>query len=192
MKELLKLITVLGIICCFSAISLAYVYSITFEPIERQRFLKKINAINEVFEGFEDAAGFEIAEKPVCEDVYCGDFSDFYLIKHFENLLGVAFEVKVSGYGGDINIVMGVLPDGSVSGIKIIQHSETPGLGSLITRDSFAKQFEKKSLGADLKFTSDGGEVDAITGATISSQAVLTAVTAGLEFFREHKANIFN
>ena len=192
MKELLKLIIVLGIICCFSALSLAYVYNITFEPIERQRFLKKMNAINEVFAGFADAAEFDVVENPVCEKVYCADFSDFYLIKHFGEVLGVAFEVRVSGYGGDINIVIGVLPDGSVSGIKVIHHSETPGLGSLIERDSFTGQFETKSLDTGLKFRSDGGDVDVITGATISARAVLNAVTAGLEFFRDQKTNIIN
>jgi len=78
-----------------------------------------------------------------------------------------------------------------VSGIEILSHAETPGLGDKITHEGFKKQFKGQNLkSADWRVKKDGGDFDQITGATISPRAVVGAVRKGLEFFGEHRQEI--
>jgi electron transport complex protein RnfG len=85
------------------------------------------------------------------------------------------------GYGGDIDILIGLEDETTIKGITIISQSETPGLGSRIAESSFASKFAGLNIG-DVALKQDGGQIDAITGATISSGAVVDAVrTAAME-----------
>ncbi len=194
MRELFKLCIVLTVICCCAALSLAYVYQLTKDPIAYQKRQKKIRAINAVFPRYEDAAGLDIVRVPVCDEKLQTDGAckTFYHIKNNRAVLGIAFEVsRVSGYGGDINLMLGVLPGGEISGIKIIEHHETPGLGAKITNEKFYQQFSGKTLeGTAWKLSKNGGDIDQVSGATISSTAVLTAVREGLKMYSEHKEAI--
>ena len=93
--------------------------------------------------------------------------------------VGYAFMTNGKGYGGKIGILVGLEIDRTLRGIRIIAHQETPGLGSKITKTDFLGQFA--GLVPDqLLLARDGGAVDAITGATISSRAVAEGVAAGL------------
>jgi electron transport complex protein RnfG len=104
----------------------------------------------------------------------------------------VAFKVVApEGYSGNIEIMVGVDEAGTVSGIEILSHAETPGLGDKITHGWFKDQFKGQSLeSADWRVKKDGGDFDQITGATISPRAVVGAVRAGLEFFAGHRQKI--
>lgn len=194
MRELLKLCVVLTIICCCAALSLAYVYELTREPIAYQKRQKKIRAINAVFPQFEDAPGLEIVRVPVCDEDLAvdGECKTFFNIKNNQTVLGIAFEVStVSGYGGDIHLMLGVLPGGAISGVKIIEHHETPGLGAKITNEEFYQQFSGKSLEETTwKLSRNSGDIDQVSGATISSTAVLNAVHSGLNVYHEQKEAI--
>jgi len=80
-----------------------------------------------------------------------------------------------------------------VTGIEILSHAETPGLGDKIAHEGFKDQFKGQSLGsADWRVKKDGGDFDQITGATISPRAVVGAVKKGLEFFGEHRQEIIS
>ncbi len=103
------------------------------------------------------------------------------------NTVGYAFFVEGKGYGGVIKTLVGVDREKKITGIVILSQQETPGLGDRITEvkpgDSkpwFQKQFEGKTSD-ELKLKRNGGGIDAVTGATISSKAVLDSVRAGLE-----------
>ena len=99
--------------------------------------------------------------------------------------------IRDSGYSGNIAIMVGVDPQGEVTGMEILSHAETPGLGDKITQPWFKDMFKGKSLdNADWRVKKDGGEFDQITGATISPRAVVGAIRRGLEFFREHQDEI--
>jgi electron transport complex protein RnfG len=99
--------------------------------------------------------------------------------------------VAPDGYSGNIEIMVGVDPAGAVTGIEILSHAETPGLGAKITQPAFKKQFVGKNLeNADWRVKKDGGQFDQITGATISPRAVVGAVHRGLEFFAGHRDEI--
>ena len=102
---------------------------------------------------------------------------DVYLVKNASDVtIGYAFTVIGSGYGGDIEMLVGIEADAAtIRGLSVISHGETPGLGAKITEPWFQEQFEGKDVNT-LALVDDGGEIDAISGATISSSAVVDAV----------------
>jgi len=105
---------------------------------------------------------------------------DYYIAYRDKQVIGFAFVAKGKGYGGEINIFVGLNTDFTIEQIKILSNTETPGLGTKITEDSFTGQFKGLSF-KDVSLSKDGGKIDAITGATISSKAVTDAVRKELE-----------
>jgi electron transport complex protein RnfG len=91
---------------------------------------------------------------------------------------GYVVEVTPSGFGGTIDMVVGVAQDGTVTGVAIISMSETSGLGANATKESFRSQYVGKT--GELAVTKDGGDIDALTGATITSRAVTNGVNHAL------------
>jgi len=100
---------------------------------------------------------------------------DIYTIYSDGAGVGYAFLAVGKGYGGDIDILVGLEDETTIKGITIISQSETPGLGSRIAESSFASKFAGLNID-DVALKQDGGQIDAITGATISSGAVVDAV----------------
>jgi len=95
------------------------------------------------------------------------------------------------GYGGNIEIMLGVDPQGVILGVEILSHLETPGLGSKISEEAFRQQFAGRRL-EDTRWAvrKDGGDIDQITGATVSPRAVVDAIHQGLEFFQKNQTKI--
>ncbi|MFP4079456.1 MAG: electron transport complex subunit RsxG [Ectothiorhodospira sp.] len=108
-------------------------------------------------------------------------------------ITGVAFRVTGRGYAGPIRLLMGVDADGTVLGVRVLEHRETPGLGDRIEveRDPWITTFDGRSLGdpqpEQWAVEKDGGVFDQFTGATITPRAVVDAVRDGLEWFRAHR-----
>jgi len=100
---------------------------------------------------------------------------DIYTIYADGADVGYAFLAVGKGYRGDIDILIGLEDETTIKGITIISQSETPGLGSRIAESSFASRFAGVNIG-DVALKQEGGQIDAITGATISSRAVVDAV----------------
>lgn len=102
------------------------------------------------------------------------------------------------GYSGDIRLLVAVDTVGTVLGVRVIEHRETPGLGDLIEveRSQWIRQFDGRSLGNPdpARWTPDrrGGGFDTLTGATISSAAVTDAVRRALEAFMHHHNRLFD
>ena len=106
---------------------------------------------------------------------------DIYTIFSDGVKIGYGFLTVGTGYGGDIDILIGLEDETTIKGITIIVQNETPGVGSRITESSFTSKFAGLNID-DVALKQDGGQVDAITGATISSRAVVDAVrTAAVE-----------
>ncbi len=112
---------------------------------------------------------------------------------------GIAIETTApDGYGGAIDLIVGVQMDGTVTGVRTLAHKETPGLGDLIDlrRNNWINSFTGRSLsGAEDKrwaVKKDGGEFDQFTGATITPRAVVRAVKNTLLFYQTHQADLFN
>ena len=105
--------------------------------------------------------------------------ADPTVVKVYEAVgAGYVVEVTPSGFGGSIDMVVGVGTDGTVTGVSIIKMSETSGLGANAAKESFRSQYVGKSGG--LAVSKDGGEIDALTGATITSRAVTRGVNSAL------------
>ncbi len=110
---------------------------------------------------------------------------------------GVVLEVVApDGYSGEIKLLVGILADGRVAGVRVTAHKETPGLGDYIdlARGPWIRQFDGRSLtdpAADQwKVKKDGGRFDYLTGATITPRAVVKAVRKALEFFAAHRETL--
>ena len=103
-----------------------------------------------------------------------------------QNTIGYVFITSQKGYGGEIKVMTGISKDNKVEGVSILSQNETPGLGTNTTNDNFRNQY-KKSVPINgfniVKSEAKDGEIEAITGATISSKAVTDAVNCALEKF---------
>lgn len=106
------------------------------------------------------------------------------------------FQVSGRGYGGEIQVLMAVDMNGKTLGVRVLKHSETPGLGDKIDakKSPWVKEFDGKSLGDPepdkWAVKKDNGVFDQFAGATITPRGVVKAVKGGLEFFAAHKAEI--
>jgi len=105
--------------------------------------------------------------------------------------------VTEKGYNGQITILVGINFSGNITGVRVVKHKETPGLGDAIEikRSNWINTFRGRSLQNPIenrwKVKRDGGEFDQFTGATITPRAVVSAVHNALLFFRKNKKNIF-
>jgi len=187
-----RLVGVLAGICMVAGFALAGVYEITKEPIAYQKKLEVIRSLEAVLPGLDtDPESFFL-------DMEREDGSAVRVFRApaegGDAVAGAAFEVVApDGYSGNIYIMMGVLPDGKLGGIEILSHAETPGLGSLIVDESWKGIFRGRSLDdTNFKVKKDGGDIDQLTGATISPRAVSGAVEKGLIWFRDNREEVLD
>ncbi len=193
MKDISRLVIVLTLIAAGAGLILSLVEAVTREPIAEQRRQETLRALQAVLPPFDNSPDQDTVELQVGTDKKGRPVQrTFYLARQGGALAGIAFQVVApDGYSGDIAVMAGVNPGGTVTGIAILRHAETPGLGDKIEEGWFRQQFVGKNLdNADWRVKKDGGEFDQITGATISPRAVVGAVRKGLEFFREHRGEI--
>lgn len=179
---------ILTLITLIAGLALAAVYQVTKDPIARAEAEAELNAYRAVFpeaDSFEkqEVKPLEIPNKVTVDAVASSLSAD-------GTILGYALRVtSPNGYGGDVTIAMGVSPDGTLTGISIISQGETAGLGANCTKPSFTDQF-KNITGGEITFTKTGktqpNEIDAISGATITTRAVTEAVNAGLRYAQTH------
>lgn len=118
------------------------------------------------------------------------EFKDeIYTIYSDGDQLGYAFLAIGKGYGGDINILVGLSDETTIKGITIVSQTETPGLGTRIAEPAFTDQFAGLAIN-EVALSRDGGQIDAITSSTISSSAVVEAVSeTAMEKIKQLKEN---
>lgn len=161
----------LGITLVCSA-AVGYIYKITVEPIARAKADNIKAALSQVLPTFDQSTSqsVEIDAMPIIVHTAAADGAT----------VGYAVETMTkSGFSGEFRLMVGFNPDGTVYGIKVLEHSETPGLGSKMTDEGnpLLLSFQGKSPASmSLKVKKDGGDVDALTAATISSRAYVDAV----------------
>jgi len=100
---------------------------------------------------------------------------EIFIVYEGDNIAGYTFIAAGSGYGGPIDILVGMNPDYTLRDIEVLSHTETPGLGNKIIEEPFTEQFVGLRVD-EIVLSRDGGKIDAITGATISSRAVTEAI----------------
>lgn len=154
-------------ICLCASLVLSTTYKFTHSRIEAQLINEEKGALDEVFIG---ATEFE--QKTI-------EGRDYYLAKQGGKASGYIIKVEAKGYSGAIKMLVGFDFNGEIKGIKILSHSETPGLGAKINESRYGEDspwFLKQFEGKNAKELELGKDVQAITAATISSRAVLEGV----------------
>lgn len=166
MKEMIRLVLVLTVICAVSSALLAAVYGKTKGPIAASQEQRIVRAAAKVM-----PAGLPMPRKVEVQG------ATFFVAKQDDKVVAVATEGRSkNGYGGDVVLMVGMSAEGKLVGYEVIQATETPGLGTKISADSFRKPLLGKSIESPWIVKKDGGEVDAITAATISSRAALECI----------------
>jgi electron transport complex protein RnfG len=182
-KDVIIVVGKLVLICLVSSALLGLTYVPTHEQLKINQAEAQKLALAEILP---QAAEFEEVYGTDADDN--GDLPILYY-RAFDssgNLVGYAFFQEYPGAQDKIMIAGGTDPSFSkVTGVQIMKNSETPGLGAKITAPDFRNQFFDIPLD-DMKLSKDGGKINAITGATISSNAVIDALNTGVEFVKEH------
>ena len=196
-NKIIKDALALTLITLVAGVALGGVYEITKDPIAKQEAQAKAEAYEQVFT---DAAAFEAVEMDDTLTKTIRDQLDQegYKAQSIEEVmraedqsgetLGYAFAVVTSeGYGGDIRFSMGVQNDGTLNGISILSIGETAGLGMNADTPAFKDQFVGKQV-EKLQYTKNEAtqddEINAISGATVTTNAMTNGVNAGLCAFR--------
>lgn len=177
-SSLVNMVLSLGTITIIAAAALAGVYTLTKEPIEQAKIEKQKVAIGQVLPDiqFNNNPAEEAAEVTVD-----GETVTVFPARQDGELVGMAVESHDSnGFSGLITVMYGFRPSGDITGFAVMQHAETPGLGSKM--DEWFSNPAHTIVGlnaatSNLTVSKDGGDVDAITAATISSRAFLRALT---------------
>ena len=165
----------LGVICITVSIVLGGVYEITAGPKQRAEMAKKTFAIRKVLPEY-DNQPYE--ERFKIADVNGTDSLECYIARQESTDVGVAIQTwTMKGFGGMVRLMVGFDADGKIFNVSVLEQKETPGLGSRMTDPSFIRQFIGMDPGEQpLRVRKDGGQVDALTAATISSRAFCDAV----------------
>jgi H+/Na+-translocating ferredoxin:NAD+ oxidoreductase subunit G len=170
----INMVAALFLVTAIAATALGYVYELTKEPIAAAIAAKKQAAIEKVLPAFDTVMTFKVM--PIT-----GKDSIEFNVAYKDTLkIGTAIETYTDdGFSGRFKIMVGFLPDGTIHNTSLLEHKETPGLGDKMDakKSDFPNQFMSKHPdNYKLIVTKDGGDVDAITAATISSRAFCDAV----------------
>ena len=192
MRDLIKMIVVLAVICTTSGVVLSYVNTATEAPREYQ-YIKFVQepSMKAVLGDYDNDPIKERIKLVVGEDKE-GNPVEMVVFpaKKGGETQAIAYSASAKGYHDLIEVMVGVGPDGKLTGISIMSHTETPGLGARIVESEFTDQFEGLDLDTT-KLSAEGGSVDTLSGATFSTTGVIAAVSAALEQFPQIKKETF-
>lgn len=183
MKKAILIPTIsLFLICLCSTVLLGFVNSITQEKITQNSIQAETDSRKAVMP---QAASF--SEKKDGIYTYQEKAESYSYVEALDkenNVIGYVFITQSAGYGGAIDVMTGIMLDGKVYGIDFLEISETVGLGMNATKASFKDQFKGLIKGIGVNKNNAGeNEIKALTGATITSQAVAKGVNIALEVF---------
>ncbi len=179
-STLINMVVALLVITAISGGLLGLVYGMTKDTIAEVDQKKNAAAIAEVLGTDENSK---------LETVTIDDLTYNLAYDAQGNLLGAAVKTfSNAGFSGRIELMVGLLADGTINKVSVLQQSETPGLGANMVNPKFKDQFDGKNPASfKLSVTKDGGDVDAITAATISSRAFSEAVQLACDGFEANK-----
>ena len=188
---MLKMVFVLVVICGFSGFVLSATNNATREQRANQ-LMKFVQgpSITSVF------ANYEFDNEPITDRfvIKMGEDKDgkpiekiVFPAKKGGSVIAVAYASSGSGYGGMIDVMVGIDMEGKLTGISVMTHSETPGLGARVTETEFSDQFRGLSLEEEVSL---GGNVDGISGATFSSKGVVAAINEAVKIFPKVKEEV--
>jgi electron transport complex, RnfABCDGE type, G subunit len=185
MKENIKLGLILFLITAVAGLSLGFVKELTAAAIEAN---SKINS-SDLAELLPGAVKVKDIKVEGIEEEKIRVLEAYEAYSNDETLTGHIFKTRTKGFHGAIDMVVAVDKNDKLSGIKIVEHTETPGLGARIVEEEFRKDFVGKEIASGIKMvkteTTKKDEVEAISGATVSSKAVGTGINITAAFYME-------
>ena len=174
-SSFMNMVIVLTVITIIAAACLGAMNNATAEPIAASKKAKQEAAIKAVLPEFASV-----------EEDNVNDQKIFRAYNANGEIVGIAIETAELGFGGDVTTMVGFDANGVLVEYSLLQHAETPGLGSKLV-DWFKVKSDIRGAGADkmpLRVSKDGGEFDAITAATISSRAFLNSINKAYETYQ--------
>lgn len=176
-------------ITIISGFSLGYVNELTVGPIEKGKIERKVNALKLVLPTFDNnpVEDVQLIKSPLAKDSV-----EVYPAFSNNQFVGAAIIGSTEkGFSGLIKIMVGFKPDGTIQNIVVLEQKETPGLGTKMKDDKYLAQYRDQDPSKyNLKVTKDGGDVDALTGATITSRAFGEAVQMAYDEFMKNNSSL--
>ncbi|APF19880.1 RnfABCDGE type electron transport complex subunit G [Caldithrix abyssi] len=181
-----KIISVLVLIAFFAAALLAYVNKITREPIARNMKEETRHAVRIVLNSL---GHIEYPDDPLAKNLSSFQAKYFPARDSTGKVIGYAVIVNApNGFSGDFEMMIGIDSTGKVLDTYVLNHKETPGLGDNMKKEDFRKQFRGRTLdNTKWAVKKDGGDIDALTAATITSRAFTSGVKRALMVFQALK-----
>ncbi|MDD4680254.1 MAG: RnfABCDGE type electron transport complex subunit G [Clostridia bacterium] len=167
------------LITAIATFALALTQMITEEPIRIQAERASNEARAVVLESADEFAELDVSEKtyPNIMEAHEGRMGN--------NITGYTFKTVSRGYGGDVIVIVGIDEGGNLSGVRIVQQSETPGLGARVGEPGFYEQY--RGISAENQI--EGSALSAVSGATVSSNAVTNAVNYAIDYYQAELAD---
>ena len=183
MKYIIKPAATLLITAVITVAALSLVYNLTLESIEKQKRKTQEKAMMEVMPNVSEYRKMQIE--------LTGNITAIYEALHFTQVIGYVVQLSTEeGYSGTIDLIVGIsVPFEKITGMRILRHSETPGLGALATKENFYRQFDGRDiirLGV-AKAMPGEHEIHAITSSTITTKAITNAVNEVIEWYSSTK-----
>lgn len=186
MKDIFRLGAILFVICAVASLMLSVTNNITAPVIEQRNIQANNESRQEVLQVAEEFSEVKDVKGDLIEEVYQGTKGG--------EVVGYTIKTTPKGYGGKVEVMVGISNDGKISGVKIGNHSETPGLGSKSADPSFKDQYNGKSTKTPLNIVkgnaSNENDIVAISGATITSKAVTAGVNAAMDVYEQKLISI--
>lgn len=178
MRDIVKTTLSLIIICFAVSLCLAFVNNVTKDTIAERAKSDAEEQRRQVMakaESFKEVSGWQ-------EKDSSGMIREAYAAYAGDKLIGYVFSAAPKGYGGEIRVTIGITSDRAISGVKVGDNKETPGLGTKTAESSFTGQYLNKNIQTQLEVVkrapTGDNQIEAVSGATISSRAVTGAVQA--------------
>jgi electron transport complex protein RnfG len=187
MKEIVQMIVVLSVICVVCGIALSGYRNMTADRIENQVLMN--------VQGPKVKLVLEGAENDLIADRKKLSVNDEQLLLFIGKKQGkdwaIAYETVGQGFGGDLKVMVGYdMEQNKLTGVQIISHKETPGIGSRVTENQFTKQFNGLHIDIEIAPNQCPGEIDAISGATYSSKGVCEALRKSIALYPEIRKKV--
>lgn len=184
-STLFNMVAAMVIVAVLAGSLLGTSYLITKEPIQKAKDQRSLQAIKEVVNG-------EFDNNPYLDKIVIPKSEiELYPARQGSKVTSVAIKTySNNAFSGKIELIVGFFLDGTINGYKVISQKETPGLGTKVTENKFSSQFHGLNPGdRHFKVKQDGGEIDAVTSATISSRAVIDAIQRAHRIYSKFNTN---
>jgi electron transport complex protein RnfG len=183
MNYILKPALTLFITAVLVVAALSYIYNLTLEPIEKQKQRTQEAAMRDVIPRASEYREMLIKQTGSIVSAYEAYYSSEALDDSI--LLGYVVQLSPEGYSGKIDIIVGIsLSENRITGLRVLRHTETPGLGALAVKEDFYNRYKGLSLTPlnVVKINPGENEIQAITSATITTRAITNAVNEAIEW----------